>query len=60
VSGTKALFNKEKSHVDLVGDVLVTQNDVEFHFSEVLAFNVPFTPKVSLTGKVKFIRGSGE
>jgi hypothetical protein len=35
VSGTRALFNKEKSHVDLVGDVLVTQNDVEFHFSEV-------------------------
>lgn len=58
VSGTKALFNKDKSHVDLVGDVIATPESVEFRFSEVLAFNVPFNPRVSLTGKVKLTRGS--
>ena len=57
VSGTKALFNKEKSHVDLVGDVVVTDASADFRFSEVLAFNIPFNPRVTLTGKVKLSRG---
>jgi hypothetical protein len=57
VSGTKALFNKDKSHVELVGDVTSTAESVEFRFSEVLAFNIPFNPSVSLTGRVKLSRG---
>ena len=57
VSGTKALFNREKSHVDLVGDVVVTDASADFRFSEVLAFNIPFNPRVTLTGKVKLSRG---
>lgn len=57
VSGTKALFNKDKSHVELVGDVISTSESVDFRFSEVLAFNIPFNPRVSLTGKVKLSRG---
>lgn len=57
VSGTKALFNKDKSHVDLVGDVVATSESVDFKFSEILAFNIPFNPSVSLTGRVKLSRG---
>jgi hypothetical protein len=57
VSGTKALFNKDKSHVELVGDVTSTAESVDFRFSEVLAFNIPFNPSVSLTGRVKLSRG---
>ena len=57
VSGTKALFNKDKSHVDLVGDVVATSESVDFKFSEVLAFNIPFNPSVFLTGRVKLSRG---
>jgi hypothetical protein len=57
VSGTKALFNKDKSHVELVGDVTSTAESVDFRFSEVLAFNIPFNPSVSLTGRVKLLRG---
>ena len=57
VSGTKALFNKDKSHVDLVGTVEASEGSVDFRFSEVLAFNVPFNPRVSLTGRVKLTRG---
>ena len=58
VSGTKALFNKDKSHVDLVGEVTVTEESADFRFSEILAFNIPFNPRVSLTGRVKLSRGS--
>ena len=57
VSGTKALFNKDKSHVDLVGDVVSTSESVDFKFSEILAFNIPFNPSVFLTGRVKLSRG---
>ena len=57
VSGTKALFNKDKSHVDLVGEVTVTEESADFRFSEILAFNIPFNPRVSLTGRVKLSRG---
>ena len=57
VSGTKALFNKDKSHVDLVGDVVATSDSVDFKFSEILAFNIPFNPSVFLTGRVKLSRG---
>ena len=57
VSGTKALFNKDKSHVDLVGDVVATSESVDFKFSEILAFNIPFNPSVFLTGRVKLSRG---
>jgi hypothetical protein len=57
VSGTKALFNKDKSHVELVGDVTSSAESVDFRFSEVLAFNIPFNPSVSLTGRVKLSRG---
>lgn len=58
ISGTKALFNKEKSHVELVGDVSGTTESVDFKFSEVLAFNIPFNPSLTLTGRVKLSRGS--
>ena len=58
VSGTKALFNTEKSHVDLVGNVEATDKEVSFRFDEILAFNIPFTPKVSVSGVVKLSRDS--
>lgn len=58
VSGTKALFNKDKSHVDLVGEVTVNEESADFRFSEILAFNIPFNPRVSLTGRVKLSRGA--
>lgn len=56
ISGTKALFNAEKSHVDLVGNVEADKESVKFAFSEVLTFNIPFSPAVTLTGKVKLTR----
>lgn len=56
VKGTKALFNAEKSHVDLVGEVSANNDQVNFKFSETLAFNIPFNPKVSLTGRVVLSR----
>ena len=60
VAGTKALFNAAKSHVDLVGPVEASDEEVNFRFQETLAFNVPFIqPKVSLSGRVKLTRGDG-
>lgn len=56
IKGTKALFNAEKSHVDLVGNVDADENAVSFKFSEKLTFNLPFSPAVSLTGRVKLTR----
>ena len=60
IKGTKALFNPKKSHVDLVGDVSVIpdSNTVTFKFSETLSFNIPFNPRVSLTGYVELFRDS--
>jgi hypothetical protein len=66
VTGTKALFDADQSHVDLVGDVSVTGSDtvegvVSFRFKETLAFNVPLLknkPKVRLTGRVELQRDS--
>jgi len=56
IKGTKALFNAEKSHVDLIGNVEADKDFVKFAFSEKLTFNVPFSPAVTLTGKVKLTR----
>ena len=56
VTGTKALFNAAKSHVDLVGNVEADKDSVNFKFSEKLTFNIPFNPAVSLTGRVKLTR----
>ena len=53
VKGTKQLFNAEKSHVDLIGDVIATDDKIEFKFKETLAFNIPFNPKVKLTGNIR-------
>ena len=53
VKGTKQLFNAEKSHVDLVDDVIATDEKIEFKFKETLAFNIPFNPKVKLTGNIR-------
>lgn len=58
VRGTKALFDPERSHVDLVGEVVASDTEVNFKFSEVLTFNVPFKPHVSLTGRVTLSRGN--
>jgi len=52
VKGTQALFVASGSHIDLVGDVKVTDTEVEFRFDETLMFNVPFRPVVPLTGRV--------
>ena len=57
IKGTGALFVGEKSHVDIVGDVAATEKEVRFRFSEVLAFNIPLTPKVPLTGTLVLTRG---
>ena len=56
IKGTKALFNPSKSHVDLIGDVTATDKEVTFKFSEYLTFNIPFNPRVDLTGRVVFTR----
>ena len=53
VKGTSSLFNAAGSHVDLVGDVTATAEEVNFRFQETLMFNIPFQPKVQLSGKVK-------
>ena len=53
VKGTKQLFNADKSHVDLVDDVIATDDKIEFKFKETLAFNIPFNPKVKLTGNIR-------
>jgi hypothetical protein len=52
VKGTQRLFVGKKSDVRLVGDISVTPQQVEFRFDEDLAFNIPFQPVVSLSGKV--------
>lgn len=57
IKGTQKLFVGEASHVDLVGDVAVSDTEVSLRFSEVLAFNMPFQPKVDLTGKLVLKRG---
>ena len=60
VTGTKALFNAANSHVDLVGTVTATPAEVTFKFKEILAFNVPFNPKVSLSGRVVLSRDEND
>ena len=60
VTGTKALFNAANSHVDLVGTVTATPTEVNFRFKETLAFNVPFNPKVSLSGRVVLTRDESD
>lgn len=53
IQGTSRLFDGEGSELRLVGDVQVTNEQVEFLFDEDLVFNVPFLkPKVHLTGKL--------
>jgi hypothetical protein len=58
VKGTKLLFNPQKSHVDLVGDVTATPTLVQFQFKEYLSFNLPFNPVLSLSGRVELTRGT--
>lgn len=53
VKGTKALFDPKYSHVDLISDVNYNNHKFMYKFSEILAFNIPFKPKVSLTGRVE-------
>ena len=51
--GTQKLFVGDKSRVDLVGDISVNKERVEFRFDEDLMFNLPLVkPVVHLTGKV--------
>lgn len=40
--------------MDLTSDVTVDESgkNIQFRFAETLAFNVPFNPKVFLTGRV--------
>ena len=57
IQGTKALFNADKSHVELGGPVLVLGSTVTFPFQETLTFNLPFNPSVYLTGHVDLTRG---
>ena len=52
IVGTQKLFVGDKSRVDLVGDIDVTRDRIEFRFDEDLMFNIPFKPVVTLTGKV--------
>ena len=56
ISGTKKLFVGEKSRVDLIGDVTVSPEKVEFRFDEDLMFRIPFRPIVSLSGRVELDR----
>ena len=60
VTGTKALFNAAKSHVDLVGTVSASPVEVNFRFKETLAFNIPFNPKVTLSGRVVLTRDEND
>jgi hypothetical protein len=57
VSGTKALFNAQRSHVDLVGSVSASSDMASFNFNEKLTFNLPLNPYVLLTGRVELRRG---
>jgi hypothetical protein len=52
ILGTSRLFVGEGSALRLVGDVHVSKQQVEFLFDEDLMFNIPFKPKVHLTGKL--------
>mmetsp|Transcript_11910 Transcript_11910/g.23642 ORF Transcript_11910/g.23642 Transcript_11910/m.23642 type:complete len:200 (-) Transcript_11910:79-678(-) len=54
--GTSRLFVGSESHVQLVGPVKATPQEVSFRFDEVLAFNVPLHPKVKLTGRLVLTR----
>lgn len=54
--GTQKLFVGAESHVALVGEVHASPELVSFRFDEVLAFNVPLHPKVTLTGRVDLAR----
>ena len=56
VKGTQRLFVGSKSDVRLVGDISVSPQQIEFRFDEDLAFNIPFQPVVSLSGKVVLTR----
>jgi hypothetical protein len=53
IQGTSRLFVGEGSDLRLVGDVHVSNQQVEFLFDEDLMFNLPFVrPKVHLTGRL--------
>ena len=56
IKGTKALFVAEKSKLDILGDVNVNKDKVEFSFREDLMFRIPFRPVCSLSGKVVLSR----
>jgi hypothetical protein len=57
VKGTKALFDADKSSINLIGEVKASEKEVTFDFDETLTFNIPFKPRVTLSGKVKLDRG---
>lgn len=60
IKGTKALFVGSESQVQLVGDVDVLKGgkELQFRFSETLAFNFPLVhPKVTLSGSCTLTRG---
>lgn len=57
VKGTKALFNGALSKVELTTPVTLVDDVVSYRFKETLAFKVPLSPKVDLTGKVELRRG---
>jgi hypothetical protein len=44
IKGTKALFVAEKSKLDIVGEVNVSKDQVDFRFREDLMFRIPFRP----------------
>jgi len=63
IKGTSQLFvgppttsgkggKRSGSRVGLVGDVIATNEKVEFRFEEDLMFNIPFNPIVFVSGKV--------
>lgn len=52
MKGTQKLFVTEGSTLNLVGDVDVNKDRVEFRFDEKLMFRIPLRPVVSLTGRV--------
>lgn len=59
VKGTKALFDSSNSHVELASSPVFIDpehNKVEYKFRETLVFNIPFRPRVDLSGKVQLTR----
>mmetsp|Transcript_5730 Transcript_5730/g.16084 ORF Transcript_5730/g.16084 Transcript_5730/m.16084 type:complete len:208 (-) Transcript_5730:96-719(-) len=56
VKGTQSLFDGSQSTVNLVGDVSADDREVSFRFQEELAFNIPFKPKMTLSGKLTLER----